>query len=110
MSDTNLFRRTRDGIKLTIAVYVDNILVSFPRTDPRGRQQCEEFFRNYAKKINLDVRGPPSCFMGIELKYKPAEGTLSLSQTKYITDAFEKFCGQSTKVYKTPVQTTAKPS
>ena len=45
--------------------------------------------------------------MGIELKYKPAEGTLSLSQTKYITDAFEKFCGQSTKVYKTPVQTTA---
>ena len=45
-----------------------------------------------------------SCFMGIELKYKPAEGTLSLSQTKYITDAFEKFCGQSTKVYKTPGQ------
>ena len=42
---------------------------------------------------------PPSCFMGIELKYKPAEGTLSLSQTKYITDAFEKFCGQGTQRY-----------
>ena len=107
MSDTNLFTRTRDGVTLRVAVYVDNLLTSFPRTDPRGRKQCEEFYRNYGKQINLDLRGPPSCFMGIELKYKPAEGELCLSQTKYITEAFEKFCDKSTKVFTTPVQTTA---
>ena len=106
MLDPNVYTRTRDNVTLKVACYVDNLLASHPRTDA-GRAQAMAFFESYGKQINLKVRGKPKKFMGIEIDYRPDEGTIFLKQEEYITEAFEKFCDKSTKVFTTPVQTTA---
>ena len=106
MLDPNIYTRTRDNVTLKVGVYVDNLLCSFPR-GAQGREQCAAFFAAYGKKINLEVRGPPKAFMGIEIQYDINKGTLFLSQASYLEKAFEKFCDKSTKLYTTPVQTSA---
>ena len=55
MLDPTVFIRTKDGIVLKVACYVDNLLCAYPRGE-RGRAQCAEFFKAYGKKINLEIR------------------------------------------------------
>lgn len=105
MLDPTVFIRTKDGIVLKVACYVDNLLCAYPRGE-RGRAQCAQFFKAYGKKINLEIRGPPSEFMGVQIEHNIAKGKLFLHQKKYIEKAFHRFCDQSTKLYTTPVQTS----
>ena len=106
MLDPNVFTRTRNAVTLKVGNYVDNILVSFPPS-VEGRKQCAEFFKAYSKKIKLEIRGRPKAFMGVQIEYDINKGTLFLHQSKYMEQAFEKFCDKSTKIYTTPVQTSA---
>jgi len=106
MLDPNVYTRTRDGVTLKVGCYVDNLLASYP-SSPAGRKQCAEFFKAYGKKINLEIRGPPKVFMGVQLEHDNGKGTLFLNQSKYMEQAFERFCDKSTKIFTTPVQTGA---
>ena len=105
MLDPNIFTRTRNGVTLKVGIYVDNILVSFPPST-EGRKQCAEFLKAYGKKINLEIRGRPKTFMGVQIEHDVEKGTLFLNQSKYLEQAFEKFCDKSTKIFSTPVQTS----
>ena len=105
MLDPTVFIRTKDGIVLKVACYVDNLLCAYPRGE-RGRAQCAEFFKAYGKKINLEIRGVPSEFMGVQIEYNASKGKLFLHQKKYIEKAFHRFCDKSTKLFTTPVQTS----
>ena len=105
MLDPNIYTKTTDGITIKIACYVDNLLFAYPRTEPRGKTMVDEFIAQYSKVINFQMRGKPSKFMGIEVQYDAAKGRVSLAQTKYIEEAYVKFCGSSSKTYPTPVAT-----
>ena len=106
MLDPNVFTRTRNGVTLKVGCYVDNLLAAYPPT-AEGRKQCAEFFKSYGKKINLEIRGRPQAFMGVQIEHDIQKGRLFLHQSKYLEQAFEKFCDKSTKIYTTPVQTSA---
>ena len=105
MIDPNIFIKKVGDIIIKIASYVDNLLIAYPRNNPRAKELAHEFIKNYSKKIRFQMRGKPTKFMGIEVNYDPEGGRVSLSQTKYIEEAFAKFCGAVSKTFPTPVAT-----
>ena len=36
---------------------------------------CAEFFKAYGQKINLEIRGPPKAFMGVQIEHDVGKGT-----------------------------------
>ena len=106
MLDPNVFTLTKDGTSLRVGVYVDNLLCAHTKGE-KGRAMCAEFFKAYGQKINLEIRGPPKAFMGVQIEHDVGKGTLFLHQKQYIEKAFDKFCDKSTKLFTTPVQTSA---
>ena len=86
MIDPNIFTKKVGDIIIKIASYVDNLLIAYPRNNPRAKELAHEFIKNYSKKIRFQMRGKPTKFMGIEVNYDPEGGRVSLSQTKYIRD------------------------
>ena len=85
--EPNAFIRNLAGVFLLCLIYVDNILVAFARESGKAKKQAMDFLKAYGQKINLQVRGPPKKFLGIEIARDYANGTTMLTQTKYIEDA-----------------------
>ena len=83
-----------------------NLLCAHTKGD-KGRAMCAAFLKAYSEKVNLEIRGAPSTFMGVQIEYNISKGTLFLHQKQYIEKAFDKFCDKATKLFTTPVQTSA---
>ena len=101
--EPNVFIRNLAGVFLLCLIYVDNILVAFARESSKAKKQAMDFLKAYGQKINLQVRGPPKKFLGIEIARDYANGTTMLTQTKYIEDAYKKYCTKSMRDYVVPV-------
>ena len=96
LTDPNLFKRTKNGINLRLGVYVDNILLAYPRNNAAARKQMEEFLSSYEKTIRIERRGKPHSFMGVEINYNMEDGHIHLGQKQYIEQTFKQFCSNST--------------
>jgi len=107
MTEPNIFWRERDGVLIKIGVYVDNVLLSYPK-GTAAKAQVDEFIAVYKQRFNIDVRGPPREFMGIEILRNRGAHTLTITQTKYIEKAYAQFLnGTCTKGFTSPVASTA---
>ena len=107
MTEPNIFWRERDGILIKIGVYVDNVLLSYPK-GAAAKAQIDEFITVYKQRFNIDVRGPPREFMGIEILRNRGARTLTITQTKYIEKAYAQYLsGTCTKGFTSPVASTA---
>ena len=86
MVEPNIYFKTVNGTDIKVAVYVDNILSFYPKTTA-GKQLNEEFWVGFGKTFNVQRRGSPRLFMGIELSRNRNEGTLTITQTDCIKKA-----------------------
>ena len=100
-TEPNLFWKTADGTTIRVAIYVDNLLTAFEKNSA-GKQANEVFWKQYAKRFNVERRGSPKLFLGMEVNRK--DRLITLSQERYISDASAKFLNLATsKTASTPV-------
>ena len=64
-------------------VYVDNMLIGSEPTDD-GRSLKDSFIERFAKRFNIEIRGTPTRFLGMEIER--TDDTLTLKQTSYISN------------------------
>ena len=102
MADPNLYWKTVNGTTIRLIIYVDNILTAFPKT-AAGRALNEEFQAAYAKRFKYERRGVPTRFMGIEIKRDRENKKMSLTQTKYIREAADKWLPRCARSFSSPV-------
>ena len=100
MSEPNIYWKTVDGSTLRVAIYVDNMLLGFEKTDA-GSRLATAFKADFAKRFRVDLRGPPTRFLGMEVTRTAT--TLSLTQTSFITKAFAKFLPAAARLFTSPV-------
>ena len=101
-TEPNIWRKvTADGV-IQLAVYVDNVVIRYPR----GRRDLadKEFVEPYGARYNIKVLGEPLILLGIEITRDRAARTLTLKQGLYIEKIFNKFCSaRTTKDFSVPV-------
>ena len=51
-AEPNIFKRTLDGILIKIGLYVDNLLIGYPRTKSGGTQ-LDSFIQQYTARFAL---------------------------------------------------------
>jgi len=49
--EPNLFKRTRHGILIKMGLYVDNLIIGFPRGDKAARAQINVFLKEYTARF-----------------------------------------------------------
>jgi len=87
---------------LYLAIYVDNVVIRYPR----GRRGLadKEFVTPYGARYNIKILGEPNILLGIEITRDRAARTLALKQGLYIEKIFNKLCSaRTTKDFSVPV-------
>jgi transposase InsO family protein len=100
--EPNVWRKVTTGGLLRLAVYVDNVVIRYPR----GRRDLAdaEFVIPYGDRYNITIIGEPKILLGIEITRNRAARTLTLAQGLYIEKIFNKFCSaRTTKDFSVPV-------
>ncbi|XP_019451717.1 PREDICTED: uncharacterized protein LOC109353811 [Lupinus angustifolius] len=100
--DNSLFIHTSSTYKLYILVYVDDIIVT-GSSPPHVKQVIIDLSHTFA----LKQLGPLDYFLEIEVKHRP-NGSLFLSQTKYIKDLLDRANLSSAKSSFTPMASNCK--
>ena len=65
MTDPNVFWRTCDGMTIKIGIYVDNLIIAYPKA---AGKLVAEFIAGYKSRFNIEERGEPSIFMGLQVE------------------------------------------
>ncbi|CAL0299014.1 unnamed protein product [Lupinus luteus] len=99
--DNPLFIHTSLPYKIYVLVYVDDIIVT-----ESSSSHVQKLIKDLNSTFALEKLGPLDYSLGIEVKHKK-DGTLFLSQSKYIRDLLEKAHLTSTKALPTPMARTA---
>ena len=67
----------------------------------------DTFFEKYKKRFNIEIRGVPSKFMGVEIHRDRSQKLLTITQEKFIREACDKFLNSTyCKTFSTPVQSS----
>ena len=89
-------RINNENDKIYIGVYVDDCLVVSSNS-----QASDELFKALKSKYSVKDFGRPSQFLGMEINYKD-DGSIHLSQKRYIGDLLKKYDFETLKPSKTP--------
>ena len=100
-ADTSLFLKKEKGSMIMILIYVDDILITGPNS-----KVLEDFISYFSSVFALKDLGSLSYFLGIEVSYY--NGSIFLSQRKYIRDLLKKAELLSCKGCDTPMTTGTK--
>ncbi|KAH9671623.1 retrovirus-related pol polyprotein from transposon RE1 [Citrus sinensis] len=100
-ADTSLFLKKEKGSMIMILIYVDDILITGPNS-----KVLEDFISYFSSVFALKDLGSLSYFLGIEVSYY--NGSIFLSQRKYIRDLLKKTELLSCKGCDTPMTTGTK--
>lgn len=95
--DHSLFVNQQTGVCLFALVYVDDILITVSSSP-----LIHDLITKLHNKFSLKKLGKPEYFLGIEVKYQ-ANGSLILTQTKYIRDLIAKLNMSDSKGVTTPM-------
>ena len=103
-TEPNIWRKVTANGVIQLAVYVDNVIIRYPR----GRRDLadKEFVKPYGARYNIKILGEPSILLGIEITRDRAAHThtLTIKQGLYIEKIFSKFCSaRTTKDFSVPV-------
>ncbi len=90
------------GVNFHIALYVDNILIRYPK----GTRAIldKSFIKPYTAVYKCTILGEPTKLVGIELSCDRVARTIDLKQTRYIETIHAKFCSaRTTKDFTIPI-------
>src|ERR1051325_7571896 len=102
--DHSLFMYNHQGVTLYVLVYVDDILVT-GSSAPLIHKVISKLHSEFA----LKKLGRPEYFLGLEVKYQH-NGTLVLTQTKYIRDLLSRVNMEEANGVAVPMLNSCKPS
>ena len=101
MTEPNIWWKTVGPDTIRVAIYVDNLLVAWPKTKG-GRALGAAYKKDLAARFKVDLRGKPSKFLGAEIAQTGT--TITLTQTEYIAAVGAKFLsGPNTHTFPTPL-------
>ena len=99
--DTTLFINRKDNDRLTIQIYVDDIIFGATNVS-----LCEEFSKYIHSEFEMSMMGELNFFLGLQIK-QLKEGTF-INQAKYIRDLLKKFNLEEVKAKSTPMHSSIK--
>ncbi|XP_050890359.1 uncharacterized mitochondrial protein AtMg00810 [Lathyrus oleraceus] len=85
LCDHSLFTYNHQGITLYVLVYVDDILIT-----GSSSLLVHKLITQLNQQFALKQLGKPEYFLGLEVAYQ-ANGSIILTQTKYIRDLLSRF-------------------
>ena len=91
-SDHCLYSRLNNGEELYVALYVDDLIISGSKLST-----VERFKSQLKQRFNMKDLGPLTSCLGMEIKQDPTNGTITVSQSKYIGEILRRF-GMSDKM------------
>ncbi|GLB43908.1 putative encoded by [Lyophyllum shimeji] len=97
-SDPLLYIYDRDGIKVIVPVFVDDITLA-----SKCIEALDKFVGELGTHFKLRDLGPTSYLFGIRIERDPAERRIYLSQTQYIVNKLEEFGMTDCKPVGTPI-------
>ncbi|XP_019420714.1 PREDICTED: uncharacterized protein LOC109330901 [Lupinus angustifolius] len=100
--DNSLFFQTYEKHQLFVLVYVDDIIVTRSST-----HHVQQVINDLSSTFAFKQLGPLDYFLGIEVKHRK-DGSLFLSQSKYIRDLLDRANLSSTKAINTPMASNCK--
>jgi hypothetical protein len=89
-----IWRKTIEVKTIVIAVYVDDVIVRYPK----GCRFLVEthFLEPYGKRYTITVKDDPSYVLGIHIIRDRKARTMTLTQTLHIEKTFTRFCSDNT--------------
>ena len=101
--EPNIYVRTEGDTTIKIGCYVDNLLISSPKS-PKAKAMVAAFKAEYRKRFTLEDRGEPEIFIGMQITRVRHRRLLTICQTKHIEETFEQYLsGTCTKHASTPL-------
>jgi hypothetical protein len=101
LEDPNLWEFNVNGTRVIAGVWVDDILFMTPRGQ---RKAAEAVWAKVGKAFKVKpLETEPERFVGLEIKRDRKHGTLTIAQTRYIDQMFDRFLKGRAKLWATPV-------
>ncbi|GLB42956.1 putative reverse transcriptase (RNA-dependent DNA polymerase) [Lyophyllum shimeji] len=97
-SDPSLYIYDRDGIKVIVPVFLDDITLA-----SKCIEALDKFVSELGTHFKLRDLGPTSYLLGIRIERETAERRIYLSQTQYIVNKLEEFGMTDCKPVGTPM-------
>ena len=97
-SDASLYIYERDGVKVIVPVFVDDITLA-----SKSQAALDKFVEELGKRFKLRDLGETSFLLGVAVSRIRAERKLFLSQRQYIVDKLEEFGMADCKPVGTPM-------
>jgi hypothetical protein len=102
-SDSSIFIWERDGIKVIVPVFVDDIMLV-----SKSKEKIAELKTQLASCFKLRDLGPTSFVLGIEVLCNQSKCTLCLSQRQYALDLLKRFGFADCSPVSTPINDSCK--
>eukprot|EP00966_Prymnesium_polylepis_P261085 6030585-Prymnesium_polylepis.1 len=103
--EPNIYTKVEGDCILRVLVYVDNLLAMYPDTE-MGEKMNKQLYTDLKQTLNLQDRGEPTVFMGVEISRDRAAKIITLTQSKYILNVCHKYLDSNSKTLSTPVPHT----
>ena len=97
-SDSSVYIYDRDGIKVIVPVFVDDITLA-----SACKKALDKFVEELATHFKLRDLGPTSFLLGVEITRDRAKRKIQLSQHQYILNKLEEFGMSDCKPVGTPI-------
>jgi hypothetical protein len=85
-SDSSVFIWEKDGVKVIVPVFVDNITLA-----SKSKEKIAEIKSLLAQRFKLRNLGPTSFLLGVQIDRERSARTLHLSQRQYTLDLVDRF-------------------
>lgn len=97
-ADTNLYVLNKDGSRLYLVVYVDDLLLV-----SKSLKLLNEVRDLLTAEFEMKILGDPAQLLGVQIKRNRGAGTITIDQTKYITDVLKRFGMNDSHGTSTPI-------
>ena len=104
--DPNIYWLAHDAYVIRVGIYVDNLLVAFPKNNTAAKRRVDDFLAKFNDRLPLELRGEPAQFMGVQIERDRKAKTIKLHQQSYIKQMAARFLTGSTKSFSTPVHSS----
>jgi hypothetical protein len=102
-TDHCVYQLTRDGLRLWIALYVDDLLIFSNQLE-----QLKDFKSQFSKLFDMKDLGEAHFALGIEIIRDRAQRTLFISQRRYIDNLLRRYGMDDCKPISTPMEVKPK--
>ena len=89
--DACLWKYEKDGVVMNLISHVDDILCSYDDKDEDALKVYGDFTKAFGKRFHFENNGPVHHYLGMEIIYNRAKGTISLVQTAYLQRVLQRF-------------------